>query len=120
MIEGSCHCGAIRWEYCLKPEHLVVCNCSLCRRINGLWAYGTISSIRVICAPNSLISYVQPEATLAMHSCKNCGSTTHYTSIPNTDPNSRVAVNMAMAAPADIADIRVRHFDGADSWQFID
>ena len=31
-----------------------------------------------------------------------------------------MAVNLAMAAPDQIADIPVRHFDGAESWRFLD
>jgi hypothetical protein len=31
-----------------------------------------------------------------------------------------MAVNMNMADPAAIEGIRVRHFDGADTWAFLD
>jgi hypothetical protein len=31
-----------------------------------------------------------------------------------------MAVNCRMAAPADIAGMRIRHFDGADTWTYLD
>lgn len=57
--------------------------------------------------------------TLAFHSCKTCGCTTHWTSL---DPatNDRMAVNCAMADPHLIADLRIRTFDGAESWTYMD
>ena len=34
---GSCHCGAIRLVLSETPSDASDCNCSLCRRIGGLW-----------------------------------------------------------------------------------
>jgi len=31
-----------------------------------------------------------------------------------------MAVNCRLAEPEHVAGIRVRHFDGADSWQYLD
>ena len=39
MIEGSCHCGAVRLTLPEAPAELGSCNCSMCRRIGGLWGY---------------------------------------------------------------------------------
>jgi hypothetical protein len=35
MLEGSCHCGAVRLTLPSPPEVATDCNCSLCRRIGG-------------------------------------------------------------------------------------
>jgi hypothetical protein len=54
--------------------------------------------------------------SLAFHSCRTCGCTTHW----EGQRDSRMAVNCRMADPAAIAALRIRRFDGADSWAFLD
>lgn len=53
---------------------------------------------------------------LEFHRCKTCGYTTHWMA---TD-GSRYAVNGQLASEADMEDVRVRRFDGADTWEFLD
>ena len=60
------------------------------------------------------------EHLLAFCTCPTCGCLTHYRSEPGTDPAERLSVNMRMAPPEAWRDIRVRHFDGAESWAFLD
>ena len=123
MIKGECHCGAVRWTFDGIPEKLTSCNCSICRRIAALWAYGTKGNVTVAAAPDATISYVQGDKSLAIHTCRVCGCTTHWQALAAEGPgpdNWRVAVNMRMADPVDYAAIRVRYFDGADTWTFLD
>ena len=120
MIAGSGHCGAVRWEYDAAPDKLTDCNCSVCRRIGALWAYGTLKTVKVLAALDATIAYVCGDRLLAFHSCRTCGCTTHWLALAPENGEWRIAVNMRMAKPADYAGIRVRHFDGADSWTFLD
>ena len=39
MIQGSCHCGAVQWQFESQPEGATACNCTVCRRYGVLWAY---------------------------------------------------------------------------------
>jgi hypothetical protein len=39
MIEGSCHCGAVRWTFHGVPTSATACNCTTYRRYGALWAY---------------------------------------------------------------------------------
>ena len=39
-MDGSCHCGAVRWRFEGVPTSATSCNCSICRRHGALWAYG--------------------------------------------------------------------------------
>ena len=120
MIAGTCHCGAVGWEFDGVPDKLTSCNCSICRRISGLWAYGTRENIRIRAAQGTVREYIQGDKTLAYCTCQTCGCTTHWASLTDDGPATRIAVNMRMADPKDWADVRVRHFDGADSWEFLD
>jgi hypothetical protein len=119
MIEGSCHCGSVRWRLAAAPGWLTRCNCSYCRRANALWAHADRSLVALDYAAAGVVRYVQGDRTLAFISCKACGCTTHWEGV---DPaaGSRIAVNVNMAEPEAIAGLRIRHFDGADSWEFLD
>ena len=39
MIQGSCLCGAVRWQFEGQPDGATACNCTACRRYGVLWAY---------------------------------------------------------------------------------
>ncbi len=40
MIEATCHCGNVRIKVPEPaPDTLTSCNCSICRRTGGLFAY---------------------------------------------------------------------------------
>ena len=75
MIDGSCHCGAVRFSYPREPEWLTDCNCTVCRRYSTLWAYAPVGEITMQMAVDATIAYVHGDKTLAMHSCKTCGCT---------------------------------------------
>ena len=39
MLEGSCDCGAVRYAVDGALDEVTECNCGICRRSGGLWAY---------------------------------------------------------------------------------
>ena len=118
-LSGTCHCGAVGWTLSARPEKLVSCNCSICRRLRALWAHGTDDTITIHAAEGATRTYVWGDGGIAFHSCNTCGCTTHWQGLEPESPRN-MAVNAALADPQDIAEIRVRRFDGADSWQFLD
>jgi len=119
IVKGSCHCGAVQFTYVGRPKALVVCNCSICRRLRPLLAHGTSENITIHAAADATMDYTQGDRTLAWQTCRECGCTTHYVSLGDESPG-RMAVNFEMADPKDIAHLPLRHFDGADSWRFVD
>lgn len=117
-METSCHCGAVRLEVARPPETLTSCNCSLCRRIGALWGYYKRDEVRIDAPSGATVAYVQGDRTLEMHHCAVCGCVTHWQSLPLKD--DRMGVNFRLADPVDIAGVRIRHLDGADTWKYID
>ena len=118
MPIATCHCQSVRIEVSRLPEALTSCNCTLCRRVAGLWAYYTSGEVSIDVGEAGTQTYIQGDRKLAMHHCANCGCTTHYVGLePGKD---RVAVNMRMMDPTDIEGIRIRHFDGAERWTYLD
>ena len=112
MIEGSCHCGAVRMEIgAAPPESLTSCNCSICRRLGALWAYYTPAQVAM---RGETEAYIWGDKALALHRCKVCGVLTHWSSLTGLE---RVGVNARIMA-LDIEAIRVRRLDGADTWAY--
>ena len=116
-FSGYCHCGEVGFSITEAPERLVDCNCSICRRVGALWGHIDSSHFTRL-GDGETIEYVQGDKTLAVHSCKRCGCTTHWTGIDSD--STRMAVNFRMCDPSVITEFRIRRFDGADTWEFLD
>jgi len=114
MIEGSCHCGAVHVSVETAPEDVTSCNCSICRRTGGLWAYYKPGDVRI---DGETDTYIWGDKSLRLHRCKMCGNVTHWS--PMDPTYERMGVNVRMMAPEILAAARVRKFDGADTWTFI-
>jgi hypothetical protein len=113
MIEGSCHCGAVRLSLPAPPEDLASCNCSICRRVGGLWGYYRPDQVGVSDPDGRLTGYVQGDATLTTWHCRQCGCTTHWSAM---DPAyERAGVNLRMFEPEVWEPLPRRFVDGA-SW----
>lgn len=112
MLEGSCHCGAVRLEMARRPRRLTECDCSLCRRYAALWAYGSSRTVRVIARRKALQVYTWKQRTLEFYRCRRCGCVTHHER-SRKRPGSTVAVSARMLAPETIAGIPIRRFEGA-------
>lgn len=117
LYQGECHCGKVGFEIAEEPSWLVNCNCSICRRLAPLW--GHIESSAFSRSGNGkTISYMHGDLTLAFHTCSSCGCTTHWEN--RSADSTHMAVNFRMCRPETIAQFRIRLFDGADTWEFLD
>lgn len=118
-ITGTCHCGAVAFELRTAPRHAVACNCSICRRLGAVWGHGDARDITITAAPEATIRYSHGDKEIAFHTCRTCGATTHWEGIAGQG-KERMAVNLRLAEPGTIEAIGLRHFDGADTWTFLD
>ncbi|MED5621966.1 GFA family protein [Ideonella sp. BN130291] len=116
MLSSTCHCGAVRVEVPSAPEELTNCNCSLCRRLGGLWAYYPADTVKVHGHPENTDEYIQGDRTLRTVRCKTCGCTTHWEAL---DPAkvTKIGVNMRNFDPEGLGPVRIRLLDGADTWK---
>jgi len=119
MLEASCHCGAVKFQVPKPPDHLVACNCSLCRKIGQLGASYHPGEVRFSAGEGTTIAYIQGDRTIAMHHCPVCGCNTHAAGLGEYAADW-MKVNARLFDPAEIAHVRIRHFDGADRWEFLD
>jgi len=117
MIEASCHCGAVRLTVRTEPVEVTECNCSICRRLGARWAYYSPADVQMPRA-GSTQPYVWGDRMLAFHRCKACGVTTHWQSLDGS--KDRMAINARNMSDLDWETVRIRHFDGATTWEYLD
>lgn len=116
VITCACLCGTVRFQI-TEPEKLTSCNCSACRRYAALWAYAPPANARFLQGEGTTVPYLRGEESLAFHHCATCGNLTHWQS----QIDERRSFNMRLAEDPDvIAHVRIRRFDGADTWTFLD
>ena len=101
MIQGSCHCGALRWEFDGQPAGATACNCTVCRRYGVLWAYDYEGEgIRVAGKSNA---YLRGKV-IAFHFCPACGCVAFWRAQEvGEDGRRRIAVNLRLAEPDAVA-----------------
>ena len=120
MIESSCHCGKLKLEINAEaPSALTSCNCSTCSRYGGLLAYFNPSKVNVIATSDAIDEYSWGDKSLAFVRCSNCGCFSHWRSL---DPGQieRMGVNARLFTNIKFDKIRIRRFDGANSWKYLD
>lgn len=115
MIDGKCHCGKVHWHFDGTPESATACNCTICRRYGVLWAYAHENDGITVSGPTS--TYVWGDKHIGFHFCPDCGCVAYWRAVQTgRSGRRRIAVNLRLAEPQDVADIPIDHFDGFDTW----
>jgi len=115
VIQGSCLCGSVRWQFEGEPDGATACNCTACRRYGVLWAYDYEGEgIKV---SGTTQSYVRGKS-LEFHFCPICGCIAFWRAQQdNQEGRRRIAVNLRLAEPEVVAKIPVDHFDGLNAFE---
>lgn len=117
MITASCHCGQVTLEIDTAPAEVMDCNCSICRRYGTLTAHYSPRQVRV---SGETETYIWGDKMMAFHRCTRCGCVTHTSATDPADTRDRMGVNANLMEPQVLAKARVRRFDGADTWKYLD
>lgn len=83
-------------------------------------AYFSSTQVKVLAAEDSTDRYVWGDKMLAFVRCKKCGCMSHWENLDSNSTSDRMGVNARLFTHVDISTIPVRHFDGADTWRFLD
>jgi hypothetical protein len=115
MLQGSCLCGAVHWEFDGVPEGATACNCTACRRYGALWIYDYEGGRVRVSGETS--AFIRGKA-LSFNFCPRCGCLTHWRGLRlEADGQRRMAVNVRLSDPASVAAIPIDHFDGLDTFE---
>ena len=73
MIEGSCHCGAVRFRVTAEPSEVIHCGCSLCARRAALMATVHESGLTILAGEDKLSLYRWNTGVAQHYFCQVCG-----------------------------------------------
>lgn len=116
MLHGSCHCGAVTWDWthAALPEGATACNCTVCRRYGVLWIYDFEGEGLHVAGPTQ--AYIRGRS-IAFHFCPTCGCVAFWRAQGLTpEGKRRIAVNLRLTEPGPVARIPIDHFDGLDTF----
>ena len=108
-LEGACHCGAVRLKLPAAPEKATDCNCSICRRLAGLWVYYEVGTVAIEGHPEHTAEYIWGDKTLRTLRCAHCGVATHWEPLA-PKPGDKHGVNLRNFDPRLVASVPVHRF----------
>ena len=112
-FEGSCHCGAVKFEVDAEaPTQAISCNCSHCRRKGFLLSFFPEQQFRLLQGQESLQSYKFNTHKIEHRFCQNCG-TQAFAEGTNPDGSAVRAVNLRCVPSIDPDSLTLQHFNGA-------
>jgi hypothetical protein len=71
--QGSCHCGAVRFEADVILDHVRVCDCSICRRRGALNHRVEEADFRLLTALDEMALYQFNTRIAKDYFCRICG-----------------------------------------------
>jgi len=114
-MEGSCHCGAIRFSVDADPPATAVsCNCSHCRRKGLLLAFVPAERFTLQDGHELLGTYTFNTHRIRHRYCLACG-TQPYAEGANPDGSAVRAVNLRCVPSVDLDALALQRHDGASA-----
>ena len=119
VVRGHCHCGAVGWKFAGEIPDATICNCTVCRRYGALWAYDYDGhGIHVEDPKGVLAAYSRGTRTISFNFCSACGNLVSWRGrAPGEDGRTRIAVNLRLAEPEDVAHVPLQRFEGLHSFE---
>jgi len=112
-FEGSCHCGAVRFEVDAQPpQQAISCNCSHCRRKGFLLSFFPAEQFTLLQGEEALFSYRFNTHKIEHRFCRHCG-TQPFAEGANPDGTAVRAVNLRCVPSIDLDALTLQRFDGA-------
>jgi len=113
VLEGGCHCGAVRYRVTVRSREAVDCNCSVCAKKGYLHLIVPESDFDLLRGADALATYTFGTGTAKHHFCRKCGVHSYYR--PRSHPD-QIDVNVRCLDGVDPSDFRVSTFDGRN-WE---
>ena len=113
VLEGGCHCGAVRYRVTVRSHEGVECNCSMCRKKGFLHLIVDQSDFELLGDADSITTYTFGTHTAKHYFCRQCGIHSYY--VPRSHPD-RVDVNVRCLDGVEPSDFRFFEFDG-QNWE---
>jgi hypothetical protein len=69
--------------------------------------------------PESTTGYIWGAQSIETFRCEGCGCVTHWGPLIS-EAGEKHGVNIRDFDPSEVSDVRLRRFDGAESWSYVD
>jgi hypothetical protein len=112
VLQGGCHCGAVRYRVTVRSRDAVECNCSVCAKKGYLHLIVAEEDFELLRA-DAITTYTFGTHTAKHHFCSRCGVHSYYR--PRSHPE-RVDVNIRCLDGVEPSDFSFYSFDG-ESWE---
>ena len=113
VLEGGCHCGAVRYRVTVRSHEAVECNCSVCAKKGYLHLIVAEEDFELLRGADAITTYTFGTHTAKHHFCNRCGVHSYYR--PRSHPE-RVDVNIRCLDGVEPSDFSYYSFDG-QSWE---
>ena len=100
VLEGGCHCGAVRFRVQVERFTATDCNCSMCTKKGMLHLIVAPERFELLAGGDALTTYTFNTGVAKHRFCRHCGVHSFYT--PRSHP--------------DKVDVNIRCLDG-DAWR---
>ena len=91
ILEGGCHCGAVRFRVKVRSRKAVDCNCTICTKKGYLHLLVHEADFELLRGDDSLTTYTFGTHTAKHHFCSRCGVHSFYR--PRSHP-TQIDVNI--------------------------
>ncbi len=85
VLEGGCHCGAVRFRVSVSERRALDCNCSICSRKGFLHFIATAAEFELLTPEEALSDYRFGTRTARHLFCSTCGIHPFY--VPRSHPD---------------------------------
>ena len=113
VMEGGCHCGAVRFRVTADLDRVTECNCSICTKKGFLHLIVAPEQFELVSGADDLTSYRFNTMTAKHTFCKVCGIHAFY--MPRSDPD-KIDINVRCLDGIDLVALAVKQFDGRN-WE---
>ncbi|MDF3936234.1 GFA family protein [Pseudomonas citronellolis] len=112
LHQGSCHCGAIAFEFEGEIGEVLSCNCSICRRKGSLLTFVPRDKLRLTTPESAMSTYTFNNHRIEHKFCATCGvAPLAFANAPDGSPMA--AINVRCVPAVDLGTLKVREYDGA-------
>ena len=108
---GSCHCGAVRFEATIDASKGVACNCSICGRSGTILAFIPEAQFKLLSGGEALKDYQFAKHHIHHKFCMTCGVKS-FAHGAGPDGKETMAVNLRCLDDIEVSKIEVTHYDG--------
>jgi hypothetical protein len=116
--QGSCHCGAVRFEVTIDATHGSRCNCTICNKLSTLSSSVKPEAFVLLSGKDHLSSYEWGSKMGKRFFCRVCGVHCFGSGHLAEMGGDFVSVNFNCLDDLEPAEVIVSYWDGRhDNWQ---